>query len=397
MNIILFDDPTIRINLLPLTFTRPVADIRIGILTIAQKWEKHLGGHFSFSTEKYLSKKYPTTLTQDNYWINGAACPDEQLVKAIAALKPGEGLMKASKMIALRTPEDEIPEVISGSVLEYPGNITLIDQVWKIFQLNGAQIREDFKLVTKNRTSAGIKDKHTRTYSEENIFIEEGASMKGALLNAENGPIYLGKNTQIHEGALIRGPFALCEGSHVNMGAKVRGDTTVGPFSKIGGEVSNTVIFGYSNKAHDGFLGNSVIGEWCNLGADTNTSNLKNNYEPIKIWNYAKGGFASTGLMFCGLIMGDHSKCGINMMFNTGTVVGVSANIFGDGYPRTFIPSFAWGGASGFATFQLNKALETATKAMERRNLSLEESDTEILHHIFEHSAEYRVWEPKIK
>ena len=395
MNIILFDDPTIRVDLLPLTFTRPVASIRIGILTIAEKWAKYLSNSPSFSTEEYLSKKFPCNLTADNYWINGAVCPDAQLVKAITSLKPHEGLVKDSRVIALRTPEDEIPEVISGTVREYSENLTIIDHVWKIFQLNGAQIREDFKLVTKNRKSAGINDKHTRTYSEENIFVEEGASIRAAVLNAENGPIYIGKNTHIHEGALIRGSFALCEGSHVNMGAKVRGDTTVGPFSKIGGEVSNTVLFGYSNKAHDGFLGNSVIGEWCNLGADTNTSNLKNNYEPIKIWNYAKGGFKDTGLMFCGLIMGDHSKCGINMMFNTGTVVGVSANIFGDGYPRTFIPSFAWGGASGFATFQLNKALETATKAMERRNLLVDESDREILKHIFEQSSKHRAWETK--
>ena len=395
MNIILFDDPTIRVDLLPLTFTRPVASIRIGILTIAEKWAKYLSNSPSFSTEEYLSKKFPCNLTADNYWINGAVCPDAQLVKAITSLKPHEGLVKDSRVIALRTPEGEIPEVISGTVREYSENLTIIDHVWKIFQLNGAQIREDFKLVTKNRKSAGINDKHTRTYSEENIFVEEGASIRAAVLNAENGPIYIGKNTHIHEGALIRGSFALCEGSHVNMGAKVRGDTTVGPFSKIGGEVSNTVLFGYSNKAHDGFLGNSVIGEWCNLGADTNTSNLKNNYEPIKIWNYAKGGFKDTGLMFCGLIMGDHSKCGINMMFNTGTVVGVSANIFGDGYPRTFIPSFAWGGASGFATFQLNKALETATKAMERRNLLVDESDREILKHIFEQSSKHRAWETK--
>lgn len=395
MNIILFDDPTIRVDLLPLTFTRPVASIRIGILTIAEKWEKYLNNSPSFSTEEYLSKKFPCNPTADNYWINGAVCPDAQLVKAITSLKPHEGLVKDSRVIALRTPEDEIPEVISGTVREYSENLTIIDHVWKIFQLNGAQIREDFKLVTKNRKSAGINDKHTRTYSEENIFVEEGASIRAAVLNAENGPIYIGKNTHIHEGALIRGSFALCEGSHVNMGAKVRGDTTVGPFSKIGGEVSNTVLFGYSNKAHDGFLGNSVIGEWCNLGADTNTSNLKNNYEPIKIWNYAKGGFKDTGLMFCGLIMGDHSKCGINMMFNTGTVVGVSANIFGDGYPRTFIPSFAWGGASGFATFQLNKALETATKAMERRNLLVDKSDSEILKHIFEQSSKHRAWETK--
>jgi UDP-N-acetylglucosamine diphosphorylase/glucosamine-1-phosphate N-acetyltransferase len=395
MNIILFDDPVIRVDLLPLTFTRPVASIRIGILTIAEKWGNDLGSKPSFFTEEYLSKKYGIQLTADNYWINGAVCPDAKLVDSIRSLKTGEGLVKDSRLIALRSPETEIPELIKGPVKEYSENLTIIDQVWKIFQLNGAQIREDFKRLTRNRESAGIHDKHTRTYSDENIFVEEGAHIKAALLNAENGPIYIGKNSQIHEGALIRGPFALCEGSHVNMGAKVRGDTTVGPFSKIGGEVSNTVIFGYSNKAHDGFLGNSVIGEWCNLGADSNTSNLKNNFENIKIWNYTKVGFKDTGLMFCGLILGDHSKCGINMMFNTGTVVGVSANIFGGGYPRTFIPSFAWGGAAGFTTFQLNKALDTAVKAMDRRGVLLGETDREILKHIFEQSSKFRVWESK--
>ncbi|HRG10464.1 MAG TPA: glucose-1-phosphate thymidylyltransferase, partial [Cyclobacteriaceae bacterium] len=243
--------------------------------------------------------------------------------------------------------------------------------------------------------SASINDEHTRVYNPSQIFLEEGAKVRAAVLNAENGPIYLGKNSFVQEGALIRGPFALCEESHVNMGAKVRGDTTVGPYSKIGGEVSNSVIFGYSNKGHDGFLGNSVLGEWCNIGADTNTSNLKNNYENIKLWSYTKGGFKDTGLMFCGLMFGDHSKCGINTMFNSGTVVGVSTSIFGDGYPRNFIPSFAWGGAAGFTTYQLNKALDTAAKAMERRNIALSEVDKAILKKVFEDSAPYRVWEKK--
>jgi UDP-N-acetylglucosamine diphosphorylase/glucosamine-1-phosphate N-acetyltransferase len=199
----------------------------------------------------------------------------------------------------------------------------------------------------------------------------------------------------VQEGALIKGPFALCEGAHVNMGAKMRGDTTVGPYCKVGGEISASVIMGYSNKAHDGFLGHSVIGEWCNLGADTNTSNLKNNYEPVKLWNYAKGGFVQTGQQFCGLIMGDHSKCGINTMFNTGTVVGVSANIFGDGFPRNFIPSFSWGGAAGFTTYQLDKALQTAARVMERRNQKLTDVDTRLLTHVFNQSAAYRIWEKK--
>jgi UDP-N-acetylglucosamine diphosphorylase/glucosamine-1-phosphate N-acetyltransferase len=395
MNVILFDHPTIRQDLLPFTFTRPVADIRVGILTIAEKWEKMLNVKPTFSTEPYLSIKFPTLLTGDNLWINGAVCPDPELINTIHTLKPGDAIAKDNMILVVRTPDDEVPEIITGIIHEFAQPITLINQVWKIYQYNGAQIRADFALITRGRKSAPIVDVHTKVYSPENIFLEEGAQVRAALLNAENGPIYLGKDSFVQEGALIRGPFALCESSHVNMSAKVRGDTTVGPFSKIGGEVSNSVIFGYSNKSHDGFLGNSVVGEWCNIGADTNTSNLKNNYENIKLWNYAKGGFKDTGLMFCGLMFGDHSKCGINMMFNSGTVVGVSVSIFGSGYPRNFIPSYSWGGAAGFTTYQLNKALETATKAMERRSLPLTIIDKDILTHIYNESAQYRVWEKK--
>ncbi len=395
MNVILFDNPTIRQNLLPFTFTRPVAEIRVGILTLAGKWEKHLGTKPSFATESYLSKKFPLQHQADNLWINGAVCPNTDLVAAIKQLSIGDAITHNSMIVAVRTPDDEVPEVITGVIKEFTTSITVIDQVWKIYQHNGAEIREDFTLITKGRKSIGIQDEFTRAYNPDQIFVEEGAQVRAAILNAENGPIYLGKNSFVQEGAIIRGPFALCEDSHVNMGAKVRGDTTVGPHSKIGGEVSNSVIFGYSNKAHDGFLGNSVIGEWCNIGADTNTSNLKNNYENIKLWNYGKGGFKDTGLMFCGLMFGDHSKCGINTMFNSGTVVGVSASIFGDGYPRNFIPSFAWGGAAGFTTYQLNKALDTASKAMARRKIELSADDEEILKTIYNESASYRVWEKK--
>jgi UDP-N-acetylglucosamine diphosphorylase/glucosamine-1-phosphate N-acetyltransferase len=267
--------------------------------------------------------------------------------------------------------------------------------VWRIFQFNPEQIRLDYALITSGKKSSGIQDKHTIVYNESNIFVEEGVSIRAAILNAEDGPIYLGKNSIVQEGAIIKGPFALCEGSTVGMGSKMRGDTTVGPHSKVGGEISNSVIFGYSNKGHDGFIGNTVIGEWCNLGADTNTSNLKNNYENVKLWNYAKGGFTDTGLQFCGLMMGDHSKCGINTMFNTGTVVGVSANIFGDGFPRNFIPSFSWGGANGFTTYQIKKAYETAQKVMERRKVVLDDIEKEILANIFELTTAYRVWDKK--
>jgi UDP-N-acetylglucosamine diphosphorylase/glucosamine-1-phosphate N-acetyltransferase len=395
MNFILFDDPVIRVDLLPFTFTRPVADIRVGPLTIAEKWERHLKQSISFATETYLNEKFKLSLTSDNVWINGAFCPDEDLVKAILNLKIGDGISFQSRILAYRTQEDEIPEVIGGSVNEYTRPLTFIDKPWKIFQCNGAQIHADFKLITQGRKSEEISDPYTRVYAKENIFLEEGAIIKAALLNAESGPIYIGKNAQVQEGAVIRGPFALCEGSIVNMGSKVRGDTTVGPFSKIGGEISTSVIFGYSNKAHDGFLGCSVLGEWCNLGADTNTSNLKNNYDNVKIWNYGKQGFVDSGAVFVGLMMGDHSKCSINTMFNTGTVAGVSANIFGEGFPRTIIPSFSWGGAAGYATYQLTKAFDTARRAMERRSVSLTEIDQAILKNVFDLTMNERVWEKK--
>ncbi|WKZ60408.1 MAG: GlmU family protein [Cyclobacteriaceae bacterium] len=392
MNIVLFDEPAIRTQLLPFTFTRPVANIRIGIVTIAEKWQHYLG-EVSYLTEVYLAEKFPAKKGSDNLLINGALCPDETLVTALQKLPLNTTIVKEGNVLATRSTTLDWNN--ASATQEYAGEVVMIDQVWKIFQHNAQQIRSDFQRLTAGRKSAPITDKHTRTYNENQIFLEEGVTIRAAVLNAEDGPIYLGKNSVVQEGALIKGPFALCEGSHVNMGGKMRGDTTIGPFSKVGGEIGNSVIFGYSNKAHDGFLGNSVLGEWCNLGADTNTSNLKNNYENVKIWNYAKGGFHDTGLQFCGLMMGDHSKCGINTMFNTGTVVGVSANIFGDGFPRTFIPSFAWGGASGFTTFQLNKAFETASKVMARRNVQLNEIKKNILKHVFEQSAQNRIWEKK--
>jgi len=395
MNLLLFDEPEIRSQLLPFTFTRPVARIRVGILTLAEKWEKWLGLSSSSSTESYLAEKFSIVQSADNLLINGALCPDEKLVDAIRNLSPNTCLIQNGIRLALRSSTLTTATFSTAIPLEYTEAVVMIDQAWKIFQYNAAQLRIDYALLTRGRTSAGITDKHTIVYNEENIFVEDGVHIRAAILNAEDGPIYLGKNSVVQEGALIKGPFALCEGSHVAMGAKIRGDSTIGPYSKVGGEISNSVLFGYSNKGHDGFLGNSVLGEWCNLGAGTNTSNLKNNYENVKIWNYAKSGFKDTGLQFCGLMMGDHSKCGINTMFNTGTVVGVAANIFGDGFPRTFIPSFAWGGASGFTTFQLPKALETAEKVMARRNQKLDEKEIKILTHVFNETAINRVWEKK--
>ncbi len=393
MNIVLYDEPAIRASLLPFTFTRPVADIRIGILKISEKWDKWLDTNTSFQTEDYLSTKFPKISTGDNLFINGAVCPNEQLVKAIKSLEEGEALRCNGEVLATRTSGDSMAD--SSNEIEYTGEVTVVRDSWDIFKCNASELKVDFELITKGRTSQKITDPHTIVYGVENIFIEEGASIRAAILNAEGGPIYIGKNAQVHEGAIIKGSFALCEGSHVNMGAKIKGDTTIGPYAKVGGEISNSVIFGYTNKGHDGFLGNSVIGEWCNLGADTNTSNLKNNYADVKIWNYEKDGFKNTGQMFCGLMMGDHAKCGINTMFNTGTVVGVGANIFGSGFPRNFIPSFSWGGAAGFTTFQMRKVYEVAAKVMERRGVAFDDQEKSILDHIFTSTGEYRVWEKK--
>jgi len=392
--LLLFDDPAIRGSLLPFTFTRPVADIRIGILKISEKWEKITGRSTSFLTQDYLENKFPRA-KGNSVAVNGAWLPDANSSALISSLKEGQALYFGKTLLASYIAETEknLSGIKEKEQIQLETEPTLLLKTWNIFQFNGAEIRKDFALITKGRASEPLTDPFTKVYSPEKIFIERGAIIRAAILNADGGPIYIGKDTEIQEGAIIRGPFALCESSTVNMGAKIKGDSTVGPHCKVGGEVSNSVIFGYSNKGHEGFLGNSVIGEWCNIGADTNTSNLKNNYMQVKLWDYAKGGFANTGLQFCGLMMGDHSKCGINTMFNTGTVIGVGANIFGDGFPRNFIASFAWGGASGFSTFQFPKFEETAKAVMGRRGIELSTDEIEILRLIFDLSKNYRIWE----
>jgi UDP-N-acetylglucosamine diphosphorylase/glucosamine-1-phosphate N-acetyltransferase len=393
MNYILFDDAR-RSNLLPLTFTRPIADIRFGILTIREKWEKHLGVKTSSLTEKYLRKKFPIVKEPDNILINGSILPNPELISEIGKLQPNQALVKNDVVIAMHLTEQEIDRSGSkeaGYVSEINTEVEFMEvaNVWDIYSLNDAALRQDFELITKGRKSANAGNA-AHLINADDIFIEEGVKIGYAVLNAGTGPIYIGKNAEIMEGSLIRGPFALCDHSVVKMGAKVYGPTTIGPYSKIGGEVNNSVIFGYSNKAHDGFLGNSVLAEWCNLGADTNTSNLKNTYDNIRIWNYAEQTFIDTGMQFCGLIMGDHSKSGINTMFNTGTVVGVSSNVFGGNFQRNFISSFAWGGYTGFTTYDLKKAIKVAEAVYRRRNLEMSDVDREILNHIFNITFEYR-------
>lgn len=387
MNVILFDDPIIRENLLPLTFTRPVADIRIGILTIREKWEKLTGLVTSSKTQSYLSEKYSTeyTIDTDNVWVNGSILPNKELVDEIRALLPHQELVKDTILIALNSGnEKELPVSTNNyKKVESKSDLVQIKSPWDIFSKNDAALRADFDLLTIGKKSLPI-DASNRVIGKENVFIEEGAKVSCSILNAETGPIYIGKDAEVMEGCIIRGPFSLGEHAALKLGTKVYGATTIGPQSKVGGEVSNSVIFGYSNKAHDGFLGNAVIGEWCNLGADTNNSNLKNNYGEVKLWNYAKNEYVPTGLTFCGLIMGDHSKCGINTMFNTGTVVGVNANIFGAGFPATHVPSFSWGGAADSTVYKLPNAFEVATRVFQRRGMVFDEQEQKILTHIFE-------------
>lgn len=389
MNYILFDGPA-RNALLPFTFTRPVADILIGIMTIRQKWEMHLGSTTTTLTEEYLSDKFPMVELEDNVMINASFLPNAVLAEMIGNLEPNQVIFKGEEVVAFYTQEDqEEVDFDSYEIIEYNEDCLTVQNTWDIFSKNDTAIREDFELLTEGRKSQTIP-KSVNVIAPENIFIEEGAKLEFVTLNASTGPIYIGKDTEIMEGSVIRGPFALCEGAVVKLGAKVYGATTVGPHSRIGGEVNNSVISAYSNKGHDGFLGNSVLGEWCNIGADSNNSNLKNNYEEVKLWSYETEGFAKTGLQFCGLMMGDHSKCGINTMFNTGTVIGVSANIFGSGFPRNFVPSFSWGGASGFSTYVTKKAFETARLVMSRRNVDFDEKEAAILEHVFEESKKWR-------
>ena len=389
MNYILFDGPA-RNALLPFTFTRPVADILIGIMTIRQKWEMHLGSTTTTLTEEYLSDKYPMVEMENNVMINASFLPNAVLIEMIEDLGPNQVIFKGEEVVAFYTQEDqEEVDFDSYEIIEYNGNCLTVQNTWDIFSKNDAAIREDFEFLTEGRKSQAIP-KSVNVIAPENIFIEEGAKLEFVTLNAATGPIYLGKDTEIMEGSVIRGPFALCEGAVVKLAAKIYGATTVGPHSRIGGEVNNSVISAYSNKGHDGFLGNSVLGEWCNIGADSNNSNLKNNYEEVKLWSYETEGFAKTGLQFCGLMMGDHSKCGINTMFNTGTVIGVSANIFGSGFPRNFVPSFSWGGAAGFSTYITKKAFETARLVMSRRNVDFDDKEAAILEHVFEESKKWR-------
>jgi len=395
MNCILFDDET-RFRLLPFTHTRPVADIRCGILTMRERWERMLGQKTSTLTDTYLQPVFHLEASNDNLLVNASVFATEELVNAVLALKEGEQLVQEGLLIAARFSNAEIhfhnlvAHVQHLTARPYSGALNRLQHIWDIFSQNERAIKEDFALITKGRKSQPIPE-HVIVNGKENIFLEEGAIVNaGVIINASSGYVYLAKDAEILEGSMLRGSVALGEHAVIKMGAKVYGATTIGAGCKVGGEISNVVFFANSNKGHDGYLGNAVIGEWCNLGADTNCSNLKNNYDYIKIWDEYSNKSVQTGLQFCGLLMGDHSKCGINTMFNTGTVVGVSANIYGGNFPEKFIPSFTWGGSEGMVTYDFNRAMDTAKRMMIRRNKELNEAEIAMLRHVFETTASQR-------
>ena len=383
MNFILFDNIDVRNNLLPLTYFRPVAEIRCGILTIREKWEKALLQPVSYLTEKYLQEKFPAKYTTDNTYINASLFPDKRLIESILNLKKNDVLVQNSQIIAFRTSEIDFESAqnFKGNTIEFSPEVDGINHTYDIFNKNHQQIHIDFVNITKNKKTE-ILSKTNTIIGKFPVFIEKGAKIEACIINAEEGPVYFGENSVILEGSMIRGPFAALEHSVVKMGAKIYGGTTIGPHSKVGGEIQGSVFFGYSNKGHDGYLGNSVIAEWCNLGADTNNSNLKNNYSKVKMWNYPQQNFVDTGLQFCGLIMGDHSKCGIATMFNTGTVVGVNSNIFGGDFQPKFFPSFKWGNQE-FVDYRFDKALEVAKAVMKRRNVEFDKKEQKLFEEIY--------------
>jgi UDP-N-acetylglucosamine diphosphorylase/glucosamine-1-phosphate N-acetyltransferase len=390
-NFILFDTQ-VRDALKPFTFTRPVSEIRCGILTITEKWNKRLQTTCSFKTADYLQTKFQLHETEDNIYINSAVFPTQEIAEAVLNLAENAVLTTEKSWIAARVKSlhDET-DLSSLQQIPFSGECKQLEHIWNIFQFNPDEINADFELVTAGRHSQKLSETN-RVICPENVFVEEGASVEFAIINASGGKVYIGKEAEIWENAVIRAPFAMNEHAVVKMSAKIYEGTTIGPYSKVGGEVQNSVIIGYSNKGHDGYLGNSVLGEWCNLGADTNNSNLKNDYSPVKVWNYATRHFENSGLQFCGLMMGDHSKSAINTMFNTGTVVGVCANIYGGGFPRNFIPSFSRGGAQGIEENYLAKACETATRVYARRHKVFDDVETAILTTIFEETRQNRIF-----
>jgi UDP-N-acetylglucosamine diphosphorylase/glucosamine-1-phosphate N-acetyltransferase len=400
MNIILFDSDA-RNHLLPLTATRPMGELRVGILTLREKWERRLRSTASYITQEYLQEKFPIHIEDENLIINGGVLPTPALCRRIEALGLNEALLSNGELIAARINEaqfesligEEEVEELQGQELEASIPLIQITSLWQLVKLNGQALEEDFSLLTSGRSSKAISETNRVIGPLENLFLEDGVKMEYCTLNVSTGPIYIGSNTEVMEGSMLRGPISIGSDSIVKMGAKIYGPSSFGPGCRIGGEITRSIFFANSNKAHDGYLGDSVLGEWCNLGADSNNSNLKNNYSEVKLWDYETERFEKTGQQFVGMIMGDHSKCAINTMFNTGTVVGVFANVFGAGFARNFIPDFSWGGADGYRTYKFAEACETASIVMARRGLVFSELEKAILYHIYDRTARFRTWD----
>lgn len=400
VNLILFDSDA-RNHLLPLTATRPMGELRVGILTLREKWERHLRASVSYITQEYLQEKYPIRVEAENLIINAGILPNESLCRRIGQMDMNEALLSNGELVAARLDEaqfealieDEEVRELQGQELGQDIPLIQLTRLWELTRLNQQAIANDFQLLTQGRKSQAISSTN-QVLNPSAVFIEEGVKMECCILNATKGPVYIGRDAEVMEGCVLRGPVAIGAEAIVKMGTRIYGPASIGPGCRAGGEISRSIMLANSNKAHDGYLGDSVLGEWCNIGADTNTSNLKNNYSEVKLWNYEDERFVNTGLQFCGLIMGDHAKCGINTMFNTGTVVGVFANVFGAGYPRNFVPDFAWGGVeSGYRTYRFSDACETAERVMERRKVAFNELDKAILYHIYDRTAKYRSWE----
>lgn len=401
LNIILFDSDN-RDHLLPLTATRPIGELRLGILTLREKWERWLNGTVSYITQEYLQEKFPILIEEENLIINGAILPNAPLCARIKQLGLNQALLYQGELVAARLNEarfesligeEEVSE-LEGIEIEASVPIQAINRLWDLTRLNGQALQDDFELLTKGKKSAPLPESNRVIGSLDKIFLEKGVKIECCILNTTGGPIYIGADTEVMEGCMIRGAAAFGSGCIVKMGAKIYGPTTIGPGCRVGGEITRSIMIGNSNKAHDGYLGDSVLGEWCNLGADTNNSNLKNNYSEVRLWDYETGKFEYTGVQFAGLFMGDHSKCAINTMFNTGTVVGVAANVFGAGFPRNFVPDFSWGGPdSPYRTYKFAEVCETAAIVMARRNMQFTDLDKAILYHVYDQTARFRNWE----
>lgn len=397
--IVFFDTEEAHADLLPLSFTRPISMFRVGITTLAQKWDALLEGEYFTWPVEYMRQRFATcdatSMDPDTLWLAGGLVADPDIAAAADALKPGEAILDGDQPMAFRGSFWELQAKEWKEVKDVP--FRRIKYVFDVFRLNPELVSEDYFRLTAGRRSQALSKTNrvigpmTDSEGRPLVFIEEGAEVECSILSTKEGPIYIGREATVMEGCLVRGPIAFCEHSQGRMGAKFYSGTTLGPYCKAGGELSNVVMFGYSNKAHDGYLGNAVIGEWCNLGAGVNASNLKNDYAKIRIWNYRSRSFMKTDLQFCGLIMGDHSKAGVNSMFNTATVVGVGVNIHGAGFPRVFLPSFSEGSpTAGFKSVGIDKLETVARRVMARRGLEFTEGDRKIFEAVYEIAARFK-------